>query len=82
MSITTTLEKIDHPSHYTSGGIETIDYMRAKLSPEEYRGYLKGQVIKYVSRMGQKLNEPAADDARKALWYLTRFIDEIEDTTV
>ncbi|MFZ3004187.1 MAG: DUF3310 domain-containing protein [Undibacterium umbellatum] len=38
------------PQHYTAGGIEFIDILRAKLTPEELRGYFKGNVIKYVIR--------------------------------
>ena len=39
-----------NPNHYIFGGIETIEYLKAKLTAEEYRGFLKGNVLKYVSR--------------------------------
>lgn len=63
-------DMVNNPQHYTAGGIETIVYIEAKLSPEEYRGYLKGQVMKYISRAGKKHDE--AEDLGKAAWYLER----------
>src|SRR6056297_1685231 len=42
------------PDHYKTGGIETIDYMRAKLTPEQMEGYLLGNIMKYLSRFGYK----------------------------
>jgi hypothetical protein len=59
---------VNSPPHYTKGGIETIDYIQAKLSPEEYRGYLRGNLLKYASRLGEK----DSDDAGKAAWYAQR----------
>jgi hypothetical protein len=50
-------DEINHPSHYMVGGIETISIIRAKLLPDEYRGYLKGNVIKYLTRAGKKVDE-------------------------
>lgn len=67
-------DMVNHPDHYCCGGIETIDYIRAKLSPEEYRGYLKGSVIKYLSRAGHKGDEK--EDLEKARWYLDRMIHD------
>ena len=43
-----------NPSHYQVGGIETIDYMRAKSTPEEFEGYLRLSALKYLSRVGHK----------------------------
>ena len=61
-------DMVNSPPHYTKGGIETIDYIQAKLSPEEYRGYLRGNLLKYASRLGDK----DSDDAGKAAWYAQR----------
>ena len=44
-----------NPSHYTQGGIQSIDYMKAKLTPEEYQGFLKGNIIKYITREKLKM---------------------------
>lgn len=47
-------ENVKQPDHYTVGGIETIDFIRAKLTPAEFLGYCKGNVLKYVSRAPYK----------------------------
>lgn len=58
-----------NPEHYKIGGIETIDYIKAKLTPEEYLGYLKGTQIKYRARIGYKEGEDALSDMGKMNWY-------------
>ena len=60
-------DPINHPAHYTHGGIETIDFIQAKLTPEEFRGFLKGNILKYGSRLGHKDND--MQDAGKLNWY-------------
>lgn len=65
-----------NPNHYKTGGIETIDYMEAKLTPEEYQGYLRGNIIKYVSRAG--LKDDVLQEYKKAQWYLDRLIKHLE----
>lgn len=61
------------PDHYKIGGIEAIDYLRAKLSPEEFRGFCRGNALKYLSRAGHK--DDAAQEYRKAIWYIERLIN-------
>jgi hypothetical protein len=70
-------DDVNSPSHYTSGGIEVIEYMKAKLTQEELCGYLKGNVIKYISRAGKK--EDTLKDYKKAQWYLNKLITEMEN---
>ena len=60
-------DMVNSPPHYKVGGIETIDYIQAKLTPEEFRGYLKGNVLKYTSRAEYK--EDADKDVDKMVWY-------------
>lgn len=70
-------DMINNPPHYTHGGIETIAYIRAKLSPEQYIGYLRGNIEKYNSRIG--LKGESGMDAGKIKWYaieLDRFLNE------
>ena len=62
-------DAVNHPSHYTDGGIETIDYIRAKLTQEEFNGYCKGNALKYISRCGKK-SENWQEDRDKAIVYL------------
>lgn len=61
-------DPVDHPSHYTSSSIECIDAIRAALTPEEWRGYIKGNAIKYCWRERLKGGD---QDLAKAVWYLT-----------
>ena len=63
---------VNHPPHYTAGGIECIEAIEAALTPEEFRGYLKGNAIKYVWRERMKGGKESAE---KAVWYLNRLVD-------
>ena len=65
---------INSPAHYKVGNIETIDYIQAKLTPEEFKGYLKGSVLKYVSRAGHKGNP--VEDSGKLAWYANRLAEQ------
>ncbi len=69
-------DAVQSPAHYTVGGIETIDYLCAKLSPEEFAGFCRGNVLKYVSRAPHKAG---VEDLRKAAWYLERLIAQMEE---
>lgn len=71
-------EVVDHPEHYLAGGIETIDVIKAKLNKEEFIGFLKGNVIKYITRAGKK-KEDYIIDFRKARWYLDYLIAYLEE---
>ena len=64
---------INHPTHYTVGGIETIDFIEAKGL-----GYHLGNVLKYISRAGKKGTTDGIEDLKKAQWYLARAIDKNE----
>lgn len=61
-------------SYYDVGGIEVIDYIKAKMSRDEYKGFLKGNVLKYISRSGHK--DDAVKDLKKAHEYLGWLIEE------
>jgi hypothetical protein len=67
-----------NPKHYTDRAFEVIDIIRDSLTPEEYQGFLKGQVLKYVLRAGKKANTP---DISKALWYLNR-LDNLNNIVI
>ena len=58
---------INHPPHYTTGGVETIDFIEAKKL-----NYNLGNVVKYITRADHKGNR--VEDLRKAKWYLEREI--------
>ncbi len=64
---------VNAPPHYRAGAIECIDAIRAALTPEEWRGYIKGNVMKYVWRERHK---GGTESLRKAAWYLERLDNE------
>jgi len=70
-------DMVNHPPHYTQGSVECIDAMQAALSPEEFVGFLKASVIKYVWRLNDK-DEPL-ENAKKARWYLNKLIGLFEE---
>ena len=63
-------DPVNHPQHYASGSLECIDWIESMLTEEEFRGYLKGNVLKYVWRHEAK-GKPA-QDLSKAIWYLEK----------
>ena len=72
-------DPVSHPSHYTSGSIEVIDFIEDQKLP-----YHLGNTLKYICRAGKKDPTKTIEDLRKANWYLTRYIDLLrkeEDTT-
>ena len=60
-----------NPDHYKNA-VETIDAIEASMTPEAFRGYLKGNVIKYVTRYEKK---NGLEDLKKGDWYLSKLIN-------
>ena len=72
-------DPVNSPAHYTDGiGIECIEAIEASMSAEEFKGFLKGNIQKYVWRYDKKRG---SEDLKKARWYLDRLIDikELEE---
>ena len=69
-------EMVNSPPHYKYGKKETIDVNKDCMTNDEYHGYLKGNVIKYISRYKFK-GEPL-EDLKKAQWYLNKLVKEAE----
>lgn len=65
-------DMVNHPPHYTAGGIECIDAIQAALTPEEFAGYCKGCLIKYAWRERLK---GGRESLKKGQWYLQKLID-------
>jgi hypothetical protein len=63
------MDDVNHPAHYTGGGIECIDAIEAALTPEEFRGFCKGNAMKYAWRERMKGGN---ESLHKAIWYLDR----------
>lgn len=59
-------DPVTKPAHYASGAIECIDAIRSALTPEEFRGYCKGNMLKYAWRERGKNGD---EDLRKAAVY-------------
>jgi hypothetical protein len=66
-------DEVDKPEHYNSGKVECIEAIKASMSAEEYKGYLKGNTIKYLWRYQYK-GKPV-QDLKKAQWYLNKLIE-------
>jgi hypothetical protein len=72
-------DNVNHPAHYTSGKIETWDYIVDVIGEYESISVAHAQVLKYLgSRLWNK-NDPL-EDAKKAQWYLTEMIRLMEKT--
>ena len=68
-------DNVNHPKHYLKGGLECIQVIEAQLTPQQYEGYLYGNVLKYMWRWPDK---NGLEDLRKAKHYLDWLIDEVE----
>jgi hypothetical protein len=64
-------DNVNNPEHYASGKIECIDAIESALTPEEFRGFLKGNIMKYIWRERKK---SGVESLRKAEWYQKRLI--------
>lgn len=67
-------EAVNSPAHYTQSGTETIDILRDSLTEEEFSGYLKGNILKYICRY--KYKGMPLQDLMKSQWYLEKLIKE------
>ena len=69
----TTNDAVHHPSHYTLPGltIESVDVIRAVLTPEEFKGWCKGNALKYSLRAGRKDPAKEVQDLAKAGVFLS-----------
>lgn len=60
-------DPVNNPAHYKQGEVECIDAIKSALTPEEFRGYCKGNALKYIWREKHKGGD---ESLRKAVWYL------------
>ena len=70
-------DPVNHPPHYTDGGIECIEAIEAQLTAEEYRGYLRGNCTKYLWRC--MIKGKPVEDLKKCQWYLERLLQTFDD---
>ena len=69
------MDPVNHPGHYTAGGIECIEAIKASMTAGEFAGYLKGNCMKYLWRYQ---NKGGLESLQKCEWYLKRLITEIK----
>lgn len=69
-------DMVNSPAHYGNGRIECIEYIEDFLTTEEYIGYLRGNIAKYLHRFRYK---NGLEDLKKAEWYLDRLSGVVED---
>jgi hypothetical protein len=63
------IDMVNNPPHYNDGGLECIDAIEASMEPLAFKGYLKGNVLKYLWRYEKK---GGTQDLEKAQWYLVK----------
>ncbi len=66
-------DPVNHPSHYTSGKIEVMDFIA-----DQNLNFGRGNVVKYTARAGKKDPAKELEDLRKAAWYLNYEIKKLE----
>ncbi len=73
--MTNKIDMVNNPPHYNKHGIECIEAIEAALTEEEFKGYIKGNVLKYTWRENYKNK---MEDLEKAAWYLNRLLKSRE----
>ena len=66
-------DPVNHPSHYTDGKVEVIEYIEDKNF-----GYHLGNAVKYISRAGKKDPSKTKQDLAKAIWYINRYMNSLD----
>ena len=69
-------DNVNHPAHYTKGGVECIQAIEASMTSEAFRGYLKACAIKYLWRYEQK---GWIESLEKARFYIDRLIRHLNE---
>ena len=67
-------DSVNHPSYYTDGKIEVIDFIEDKKL-----NFHRGNAVKYIARAGKKNPEKEVEDLEKAAWYINREIERLKN---
>jgi len=70
---TVTEDVVNNPKHYNTGNIECIEAIEESMSSVAFKGYLKGNCMKYLWRYDYKGKQ--VEDLQKAMWYLALLTD-------
>lgn len=65
-------DPVNHPSHYTSGKIEVIDFIE-----DQKLDFHLANAVKYICRAGKKNPDKTQEDLEKAVWYINRYISHV-----
>jgi hypothetical protein len=68
-------DPVNSPLHYTAGQIECIDTIEASMTPQGFKGFLKGNCIKYLHRYEKKNGK---EDLLKCQWYLEQLLTYLD----
>ncbi len=69
-----TANAVNHPSHYTDGKIEVIEFIEDKGL-----NFHRGNAVKYIARAGKKNPAKEVEDLQKAVWYINREIQRLKE---
>lgn len=69
-------DNVNNPHHYNHKGVECIAAIEASMEPTQFKGYLKGNILKYLWRYEYK---NGLEDLKKAQWYLNKLITTWEN---
>ena len=65
-------DMVNSPPHYNTGNAECIVAIEESMTPDAFKGYLKGNVLKYMWRYEYK---NGTQDLEKAQWYLNKLVE-------
>ena len=68
-----TMDSVNHPEHYTQGGIECIDAMQAAFGKQSVMEFCLWNAFKYFFRFKHKNSHTV--DCKKAVWYLNKWLE-------
>ena len=66
-------DPVNHPSHYTDGKIEVINFI-----DDKHLNFCRGNAVKYIARAGKKDPNKEIEDLEKAVWYLNHEIARLK----
>ena len=69
------LDPVNNPSHYNTGNVECIEAIEESMSSVAFKGYLKGNCMKYLWRYDYKGKQ--VEDLQKAGWYLNKLTEMV-----
>ena len=74
--VNTEQDNVNNPAHYGQGNIEAIEYIEDFMTREEFIGYLRGNIAKYLHRWRYK---NGMEDLEKAQWYLDALVTVVRE---